>query len=250
MSTRMLAVLGMAAALAACSDGTGPGSARTVSLTFATGSGAAPLFSRMVGDETIVSGSDVLVITQAQVVLREIELKPADGAACERTGQSDDDGCEEFEVGPTLVDLPLGGATETVVTIAIDPATYDEIDFEVHKTEGSGDAAFIAANPAFDGISIRVEGTWNGVPFVFTSDLDVEQENELLPPLVITENTGTNVTLRVDLSTWFRNGSGALVDPASANKGGLNESIVKENIKVSFKAFEDQDRDGDDSDES
>jgi hypothetical protein len=41
-----------------------------------------------------------------------------------------------------------------------------------------------------------------------------------------------------------------LVDPNTANKGGQNESVVKENIKTSFKAFEDEDRDGDDSDES
>jgi hypothetical protein len=53
----------------------------------------------------------------------------------------------------------------------------------------------------------------------------------------------------VDLSTWFRDGAGALVDPASANQGGENESIVKENVKTSLKAFEDDDRDGDESDE-
>jgi hypothetical protein len=243
-------MLGMAAAVAACTDGTGPGSARTVSLTFSTAANGAPLLSRMgVEDDTLISGSDVLVITSAQVVLREIELKRDDDDACDRRGQSDDDDCEEFEIGPMLVDLPLGGATETVLTIPIDTGTYDEIDFEVHKTEGSGDAAFIAANPDFDGISIRVEGTWNGTPFVYTSDLDVEQENELIPPLVVTESAGTNVTLRVDVGTWFRNQSGTLVDPASGNKGGQNESVVKENIKVSFHAFEDEDRDGDDSDE-
>ena len=251
MSKRVLAVLGMAAALAACSEGTGPGDARTVSLTFTSGPAGGPLFSRMgVADDTIVSGSDVLVITRAQIVLREIELKRENDDLCESGVEGDDDGCEEFETGPMLVDLPLGGLAETAITIEADTGTYDEIDFEVHKTEGSGDAAFITAHPEFAGLSIRVEGTWNGTPFVYTSDLDVEQENELVPPLVITETTGTNVTLRVDISTWFRNGSGVLVDPASGNQGGQNESVIKENIKVSFHAFEDEDRDGDDSDES
>ena len=66
MSKRMLAVLGMAAALAACSDGTGPGAARTASLTFTTGPAGGPLFSRMgVAGDTIISGSDVLVIMRA-----------------------------------------------------------------------------------------------------------------------------------------------------------------------------------------
>lgn len=250
MSKRMVAVLGMAAALAACGDGTGPGAPRTVSLTFSTGAPGGPLFSRLgVADDTIISGSDVLVITRAQIVLREIELKREDDDVCDSSGPGDDDGCEEFEIGPLLVDLPLNGGAETAITIEADTGTYDEIDFEVHKAEGGGDAAFIAQHPEFDGLSIRVEGTWNGTPFVFESDLDVEQENELVPPLVITETTGTNVTLRVDLSTWFRNGSGALVDPATGNTGGANESVIKENIKVSFHAFEDEDRDGDDSDE-
>jgi hypothetical protein len=254
MSKRMLAVLGMAAALAACSDGTGPGAARTASLTFTTGPAGGPLFSRMgVADDTIISGSDVLVITRAQIVLREIELKRENDDVCESGVEGDDDACEEFETGPMLVDLPLGGLAETAITIEADTGTYDEIDFELHKPEDGGDAAdaaFLAQNPDFDRISIRVEGTWNGTPFVFTSDVNVEQENELVPPLVITETTGTNVTLRVDLSTWFRNGSGVLVDPASGNKGGQNESVITENIKVSFHAFEDEDRDGDESDES
>jgi hypothetical protein len=253
MSKHLLAVLGMAAALAACSDGTGPGAARTVSLTFTSGAAGGPSLSRMgVADDTIVSGNDVLVITRAQIVLREIELKRENDDLCE-TGEGDDDGCEEFETGPMLVDLPLGGAVETAITIEADTGTYDEIDFELHKPEDDGDsadAAFIAAHPEFDRLSIRVEGTWNGTPFVFTSDVNVEQENGLVPPLVITESTGTNVTLRVDISTWFRNGSGALVDPASGNQGGQNESVITENIKVSFHAFEDEDRDGDDSDEN
>jgi hypothetical protein len=239
----------MAAALAACSEGTGPGAARTVSLTFTTGAAGSPLLSRMgVADDTIVSGNDVLVITRAQIVLREIELKRENDDQCD-VGEGDDDRCEEFETGPMVVDLPLNGAAETVITIEADTGTYDEIDFEVHKAEGSEDADLIAQHPELDGLSIRVEGSWNGTPFVFESDLNVEQENELVPPLVITETTGTNVTLRVDLSSWFRNGSGALVDPASGNQGGPNESVIKENIKTSFHSFEDEDRDGDDSDE-
>jgi hypothetical protein len=34
------------------------------------------------------------------------------------------------------------------------------------------------------------------------------------------------------------------VDPASANKGGANESVVANNIQTSFKAFDDDNRDG------
>ena len=42
---------------------------------------------------------------------------------------------------------------------------------------------------------------------------------------------------------------GTLLDPASANEGGANESVVENNIENSIDAFEDDDRDGDDDDD-
>lgn len=250
--TRMVGAVVLAAAAAACGDGTGPGSDGTVSLSFTTApaGGAAQFSSVGVLDDTISAGGDVLVITRAQIVLREIELKREDDDFCEDSAQGDDDDCEEFSTGALLVDLPLNGQVATEITIAPDTGVYDEIDFEVHKPEDDGDDdAFLAQHPDFNGVSIRVTGTFNGEPFTYESDLNIEQENDIVPPLVITDTSvGTNVTLYVDLSGWFRNGAG-LVDPRTANDGGDNKSLVEENIKNSFQAFEDEDRDGDDSDE-
>jgi hypothetical protein len=39
-------------------------------------------------------------------------------------------------------------------------------------------------------------------------------------------------------------GGGLLIDPASANTGGPNKSVVENNIVNSFDAFEDNDEDG------
>ena len=83
-----------------------------------------------------------------------------------------------------------------------------------------------------------------------TTDIDEEQEYDLVPPLVVDEmTTSVNVTLLVDLDSLFRDLLGNLVNPQSANKGGVNESLVNENIKQSFEAFEDDDRDGEDDDD-
>lgn len=250
MLKRAFPVIAAVALAAACGDGTGPGSDGTVSLSFTTqpGGSAAQLSQTALLDETITLGGDVIVITRAQIVLREIELKLQNDDGCESLGMNDDDGCEEFSTDAMLVDLPLNGQVATEITIVPDPGVYDEIDFEVHKPESGGDDdAFLALHSDFEGVSIRVQGTFNGESFTYESDLDVEQENQLNPPLAITETgVGTNVTMHVDLSTWFRNGT-SLVDPRTANKGGANEGIVKENIKTSFKAFEDEDRDGNDS---
>jgi hypothetical protein len=251
MKTRFLMTLGLAALLGACSNGTGP-NGNTVSLSIATTARMAPLFSAMgVMNDTVVSGNDTIVITNAQLVMRQIELKRVESAGCQAGPEGDNDSCEEFEIGPMLVTLPLDGTVSTDVTIPVDTGTFDEIDFEVHKVESGADAAFLTTNPGWDGRSILVEGTYNGQRFTYESDLDVEQENVIDPSLVIgAGTTSANVTLRVDLTIWFRDQSGALVDPNTGNKGGQNESIVKENIKKSFKAFEDENRNGDETDES
>ena len=88
-------------------------------------------------------------------------------------------------------------------------------------------------------------GYLDGSAFVFESDLDVEQELALVPALVVTQGSSLNVTVFVDVRTWFVVG-GNLVGPATANKGEPNESAVANNIKDSFKAFEDDDRSGSD----
>jgi hypothetical protein len=67
---------------------------------------------------------------------------------------------------------------------------------------------------------------------------------EFSHPLAVGD-AGTNVTVHVDLTQWFRDGSGNLADPATANAGGANVSLVANNIRQSFRAFRDDRRDGD-----
>ena len=95
-------------------------------------------------------------------------------------------------------------------------------------------------------VSVQVDGTFNGVGFSFTSDLSAEEEIELSPALAVAESATTDLTLLVDLDRWFRNGAGLLVDPATANVGLANESLVESNIRATLHAFEDEDHDGTD----
>jgi len=135
-------------------------------------------------------------------------------------------------------------------TVEIPAGMYSRIEFDVHKVESGDllDDAFLMEHPEFDGLSIRVLGTFNSQAFVYETDLNAEQKLELIPALTVAEGSDLNVTIRVDIDTWFRTAAGVLIDPATANKGGLNESEVNDNIKTSLKAFEDADRDGDDTD--
>jgi hypothetical protein len=206
-------------------------------------------FSAVAAPETYTDGAgNTLTFDRVQLVMREIEMENESVEnACEV--QTGDDDCAEIEIGPLLVDLPLGTAGAARALSAIVPAgTYDEVEFEIHKPESSDDASFIAANPEFEGVSIRAEGSYNGAPFVYRSDLDVEMEFDLQPPLVIGESGAADLTVFVELSAWFRGLDGNLVDPQTANDGGDNEGVVNENVKSSLEAFEDEDQDGTDDD--
>ena len=58
------------------------------------------------------------------------------------------------------------------------------------------------------------------------------------------EEFETGATL-VTLPGWYLNAAKTtLVDPASANQGSANQSVVANNIQNSFKAFEDDNHDG------
>ena len=48
------------------------------------------------------------------------------------------------------------------------------------------------------------------------------------------------MTAHVDLQSWFRDGSGDVIDP----KNSANASLILSNIKHSCHAFEDNDRNG------
>lgn len=240
-----------ALALAGCGEPTAPAPDGTsVSLSFAATGGVAAAAPSVSGagfraGYSLNDGQNTLVIESAQVVLREIELKRVAGQDC----QSGD--CEELELDPIVLDVPLDGSTQQAILVDLPEATYREVEFEIHKVSTDPeDDLILASHPHLDGKSIQVEGTWNGTPFTYWTDLDVEQEFDLDPPLVVDGSVAeTNVTVRLDLAQWFMTGTGTLVGPDSANKGGPNESLVNENIKQSIEAFEDEDRDGDDLDE-
>ena len=244
--------------LAACgSDSNSTGSQPTVSLNLAShaAGAAASRMASVAAPYTVTDGSgNTLVFESVQLVMREIELKRADadvacGADDTNSDLNDSSDCEEIEFGPTIFDVPLGAGAARAMSVTVAAGSYDKLEFEIHKPEDDGDAndaAFLAAHPDFRDVSIRVSGTYNGTPFTYVTDLGEEQEQALVPPLSVATATATDLTLFVDVNDWFRTAAGTLVDPASANQGGANESLVENNIENSIDAFEDGDRDGGD----
>ena len=244
-TTRFLGLLVSAAAFTAC-DSSAPGGSGQISFNVATqASGSAAARPATAPDSMVDGGGNVLVLSSVELVLRDIEFKRENHDSCDSLG-TDDDGCEEFEAGPILVDLPLNGNVSHEFSVAVDSGTFDELELRIHKPEDDGDSRdqlFLAAHPDLKDVSIRVTGTFNGSAFTFVSDLNADQELALSPPITVSGQSDVAVTLLVDVSRWFLSGA-VLVDPRLALKGGPVEGLVKNNIEASFEAFNDDDRDG------
>lgn len=229
--------------VAACSDSSSPNS-RPVSLSFSSQAAAAASSQdqQPAYDITVTIGANTVVITKAQVVIRKLQLEQSSTTAC-----PDDEveraECKELKLGPILVDLPLTATASTQVTATVPEGTYKKIQFKIHKpTSTPADAAFVAVNPNFANTSIRVEGTYNGSPFVYTSSMTENIELTFEPPVVINADN-RNVTVQADMSGWFKV-NGAVINPTTANSGGANETAVRNNIRASLRAFEDDDKNG------
>jgi len=271
----------MALGVAACmADGAGPGAGRgrialAVSAQRPTASAGASVLAA--GDSTVITAdSDTVFIRSVDIVVRRIELKPVEVAACESdssameheaehhdstagddsTAERDREGCEEIKAGPVLVPLPLGDtAVEALVSVTAPAGQYDKLEFKIHAPRLPNDSTFLAGNPDFADVAIRVTGTFSHhgsrSDFTFESSLEAEQEVRIDPPLTVGADSVASVTLRFDVSGWFAGAGGAgLVDPNSANTGGANEALVRENIQRSINAFEDRDHDGHDDGDS
>jgi hypothetical protein len=235
-------------ALAACSsDASGPGGNQGTSLSFTTSNPTSPQVNAaaLARDITLTAGNDVLVITRVQLVLGEVELKTSESVDCDNSGPGKDPACAELELGPVLVDLPLASGVQTELSVTIPPGTYREIEFELEAADDDDgpEAAFLASNPGFRGISARIEGTFNGEQFVFTTGTEAEMEFHLDPAMVVGAG-GTNVTVFVNVDSWFRAAGGGILDPRPATLTTTLRSAIEANIRASFDAFGDDDRDG------
>lgn len=232
--------------LGACSD---VGPSHPVSLSVTTKSASStPLqgAARINADIVIGTGANSLTISKVQVVLADIELSP--GGTCSTTDEHDD--CEELEAAPALVDLPVDGSTLVILDGAVPPGTYAaleaKLDAVTANDEEEGGSAFLTAHPDFAGVSVQVTGVFTDAnnqahPFTFTSEADAEIEAAFQPP--VTVGTGTsNLTINVDVASWFKDASGGVIDPTNT----ANAGAIEENIRRSFQAFEDDNHDGED----
>lgn len=249
--TLRIAPILLGAALAACSNGsTDPNGTGTLRFQLAT-SGTGATSSPNAAAASITRGADVLEVTSVQLVARKIKLRRADGscptADLSDEGQGDEADspeCPNLKLGPLLLDPPLTDGAANSFTVDLPAGTYSELRLQIHKPSNhTSDAAFLAANPGFDGISIKVTGTFDSEPFTFTTNITSEVEIEFAHPVAVTTGGTTSLTMLLDVNSWFLwQGGLALVSPLALDQ--QTRTQIEQNIRASFRAFRDQDHDG------
>jgi hypothetical protein len=258
--------------LTACNS-TAPVPSQRISLSATIGSAATPSASGPLAD-VIVSGTNGKVrITSAQVVLSHIELKSdaacttdasedatdandaTDATAPAATGQTDAENNDEHDcevhLDPVLVSLPMDGTTKVILDALVPAGTYSGLRAKLEAVEGddAGASAFLAANPDFADISVKVAGVFTDAggtdhAFTFTSKVGAELEMNFASPVTVGAST-SNLTVDVDVSTWFKDASGGVIDPTNA----ANQEAIEAAIRASLRAFEDDNHDGHDDHE-
>src|SRR5207247_10939396 len=229
-------------------DATATKTSQPVSLSVTTkgASGVAvPAGSGVSAAIQIGSGANSLSINQAQVVLARIELSTAGG--CAATGEEDD--CAARRLGPPLGDLPVDATAQVMLEdVAIPAGTYSGVQAKLDAVQPDEDepgvSAFLAAHPDFQGISVKVTGVFTDASstthdFTFTSEIDAAMAMRFAPPGTLASDT-KNFTIAVDVASWFKDASGAAIDPTDP----ANAEAIARNILRSARVFEDDDHYG------
>jgi len=198
-------------------------------------------------DSSVVAyGGDTIVIRRAELVLRNLWLQPAETGECE---PEEEEYCAELQNDLVVLTFPLADSAEHRFVAAAKPGAYSGLQLEVYNPAPDREAGFLASHPEFVSTSARFQGTLSRSgrrrDFVATSDLTGIQELALSAPLAVQAGDTTRLTLRVDLARVFLGADRtSLIDPATTAPGGPNAHLLQDNIRMSLRAFRDENRDG------
>ncbi len=243
-ATRCVLRLAPVALLLTACDSTSPRPLQRINLSTTIGPAAASATPGIVAD-LIVNGTGGSVrITSAQMTLSHIKLASGDvtctdgdaNEADEANDQpdanetdaddQDDNECPPIRVEPVQVNLPLDGTTKVILDALVPAGSYLGLRAELESVNVVG-------------VFTDAGGTTHA--FTFTSDAHAEVSVDFATPITVAAGT-SNLTVDVDVGSWFRDAAGAILDPNNT----ANQEAIEHAIRASFHAFEDDNHDGDD----
>lgn len=184
---------------------------------------------------------DSIRIIRARFVLRDIKFKSPKGDS------------SNFRTAPMILELNLNGSVQTVGSITVPFGSYNKIEYDVHRVEQPEIASLPASEqPQFaeflagERYSIIINGivyNTGAAPdtFAYRSKVDAKQKVDFDPAIDVSEAApAVNATVVISSANWFKNQTGALVNPKDPN----NEGVIDENLKASIKVYKDNNKDG------
>ncbi|HEV2018149.1 MAG TPA: hypothetical protein VGQ98_07545 [Gemmatimonadaceae bacterium] len=235
---------------------------RLVQFSFTTHVAAAPGSSGPASDQTVDAAGN-LVLSRVQLVFRKLELDSDGAMDCvgdvQINDEADDDHgrneeeCEAVSRDPIFVDMdiPDDGTLKLtpMIPVPLAKGTFSQLEAKLGPAKDKF-TDFNATHPELVGNSVRVQGKikHNGelVDFDFHARVRAKLEMELDPPLIVDGITPTNATVSIDVSKWFLDSSGSVIDPTTATPGSRALEQIENNIRRSFHAFEDDHERGED----
>lgn len=202
------------------------------------GSDVAPDVSPSFTVEASDDAGNELVISTAELVLREVEFRRSSTDDCVDAGdpaQDDGDPCVEFLVNPALLLLPVEQGDGRAGTVSAPQGTYEALEFDLHRAE-EGDTRVLEQRPEIEGGSVFVSGFYNDRAVSATFAPTGPVELLLADPLQLTGGAFGRLTLTVEVASWFRADDGSLVDPEAAVQDTALSREVRERILDSFSA--------------
>lgn len=223
-------------AVAACANLLSSDRTRAASLSFGVTQSGALVSASPSGLSAIVitGGGHTVDLQSADVVFSEMTFEGqdtdiGDNDDSDMDSDSDHEGNAKFRAGSATLSLPLEGGVVTPFSGQIPVGTYRRLEM---------DAEFL-----------RIRGTYDGAAFDVTVPVNAELELPFSPPLEVTSSSvPVNVSINIDVSSWFKDANGNTIDPRQLNTDSTLRAQFRNRVRASFRAFEDQDRDADESD--
>lgn len=184
----------------------------------------------VMSDESVIDAGEI-IITEAKCLIGEVELET------EPSSES-----IHLQINPFAVNLNSLNSAQLVASVNIPEGTYNKIKFQIHKPEDNEtppDPEFKTGESGNQRFSVIVKGIYNGNSFVYKSRKTANLVFSLSNSLLIQQGS-RNLTMIINPSQWFIDGS-SILDPRESS----NENKIDNNIKNSFRSIiRDDNRDG------
>jgi len=140
---------------------------------------------------------------------------------------------KDFITGDFILNLPAGGESFKITHTDVPDGFYDELELEISEPDDDidiGDPDFVNENRKN---SLVVKGSYNNIDFIFRSDIDLEIETDLSPPLRISDADNSIISLFSNFENWFKDSDYTVLDPNDPE----NKDTINRNIENSFNNF-------------